>query len=84
MILHPFAEEVKSPVVRMEVALSQADGALHFRLLGGAGLIGRVQRASLLGQWQDWRSVTLTSTPLELAEPLPTNLEARYYRFISP
>ena len=84
VIVHLFEGMVETPSVQLEVGVLETDGTFRLRITGAAGLIGRVQRASQLGDWTDWQSVTLEATPVELADTDPNSSEARFYRFISP
>jgi hypothetical protein len=53
-------------------------------LRGTPGAVIRIQRSSLLPNWQDWRTITLPPTPVEVIDDQNAGEARRFYRAISP
>ncbi|MBM3879693.1 MAG: hypothetical protein FJ387_08230 [Verrucomicrobia bacterium] len=55
-----------------------------FRVSGEPGASVRVQRSGNLADWEDWQTVTLGETPVQLSDPDAATNSARFFRAVQP
>jgi len=60
------------------------DGKFSMSVRGTPGAVIRIQRSPLLSNWQDWRTITLPATPVDVVDDQTTGEERQFYRAISP
>jgi hypothetical protein len=70
--------------VRLELSTDQPAVSSHVRLSGPAKVPFRLQRSQNLTQWEDFISLTLGTSPVELEDSLELTEPSRYYRAVSP
>lgn len=66
--------------LRLEALAGVGEEPFRFRLTGQPGQSVRLQRSVDLKNWQDWKPVTLGSTPIELPDPDASFTGRRFYR----
>src|SRR4029453_6018712 len=64
--LYPVTEEATELIPRLEIV---AQNGIRLRVVGPAGLPGRLQRSTDLREWSDWQSVTFGREPVEISDP---------------
>ena len=79
--LYPATEETNELVPRLEMI---AQNGTRLRVAGPAGLPGRLQRSTDLGQWSDWQSISFGSEPIEISDAQSATATQQFYRVITP
>src|SRR6185369_447264 len=79
--LYPVTEEINELVPRLEMI---RQNGTRLRIVGPAGLSGRLQSSTDLREWSDLQSLTFGGEPVDLSEPQTSLVTTRFYRFVTP
>ena len=79
--LYPVTEEINELVPRLEMI---RQNGTRLRIVGPAGVSGRLQGSTDLREWSDLQSLTFGGEPVDLSEPQTSLVTTRFYRFVTP
>lgn len=79
--LYPVTEETNELVPRLEMI---RQNGTRLRIVGPAGVSGRLQRSTDLREWSDWLSISFGSEQVEVSDPQTATAPQRFYRVIAP
>ena len=75
--------EAVAPVIRLIPIERTVAGAFRFQVQAAVGVSGRIERATQLGAWSTWKSITLATNSFELLDTDAAS-STRFYRFVTP
>jgi hypothetical protein len=78
-----FLQLMEHPMLPLRFGQAKLHPAGHVQLplFGPSGQLVRVQRSLNLGDWEDWQTVTIEGTTLELTDD-PSGAAQRFYRVV--
>jgi hypothetical protein len=79
--LYPVTEEASELVPRLEIITR--DGA-RLRIVGPAGVSGRLQSSTDLHEWSDLQSISFGSEPVEISDAQTATASQQFYRVTAP
>ena len=79
--LYPVTEETNELVPRLEII---RQNGTRLRIVGPAGVSGRLQRSTDLREWSDLQSISFGSEPVEISDAQTATATQQFYRVITP
>jgi hypothetical protein len=79
--LHPVTEEANELLPRLDMV---RQNGTRLRIVGPAGVSGRLQRSTDLREWSDWQSISFGSEPVEISDAQTATATQQFYRVITP
>jgi len=73
-----------APPLRLAVRHGTEPGQANLSLEGPLGTTARLQRATQLGAWQDWQTLTFGESPTVRADSIRAPDGRAFYRLVSP
>lgn len=71
-------------LVRLGALVRAANGSFGFRMTGPPGTKGRIERATLLGEWSDWKGFDLGPGSVDVADIEASPTGQAFYRTLVP